>query len=192
MDYAESIVEGRKLACPEIVQACERFFRDLKNEKYTFNPSDAEFVIGIIEKTFVHEKGELIDGTPLRGKPFLLLPFHKFQIYNILGFYRVGTKIRRFKEAFIFIPRKNIKTTFAAALAWALGILERKSGSSVYIVAASMNQALQSFKFIHYNIKQMGEEDEFRILDNNQEHSMYREFSPLAHLITCTSKAHNT
>lgn len=177
MDYANSIVEGRKLACPEIVQACERFFRDLKNESYTFNPSDAEFVIGIIEKTFVHEKGELIDGTPLRGKPFLLQPFHKFQIYNILGFYRAGTKIRRFKEAFIFIPRKNAKTTFSAALAWALGILERKSGSTVYIVAASMNQALQSFKFIHYNIKQMEEEDEFRILDNNQEHSMYREFS---------------
>jgi len=177
MDYATSIVEGRKLACPEIVQACERFFRDLKNEKYEFNPKDADFVIGIIEKTFVHEKGELIDGTPLRGKPFLLLPFHKFQIYNILGFFRKGTRIRRFKEAFIFIPRKNVKTTFAAALAWALGILERKSGSTVYIVAASMNQALQSFKFIHYNIKAMGEEEEFRILDNNQEHSMFREFS---------------
>jgi len=177
MDYATSIVEGRKLACPEIVQACERFFRDLKNEKYEFNPKDADFVIGIIEKTFVHEKGELIDGTPLRGKPFLLLPFHKFQIYNILGFFRKGTRIRRFKEAFIFIPRKNVKTTFAAALAWALGILERKSGSTVYIVAASMNQALQSFKFIHYNVKAMGEEEEFRILDNNQEHSMFREFS---------------
>ena len=177
MDYATSIVEGSKLACPEIVQACERFFRDLKNEKYEFNPKDADFVIGIIEKTIVHEKGELIDGTPLRGKPFLLQPFQKFQIYNILGFFRVGTKIRRFKEAFIFIPRKNAKTTFAAALAWALGILERKSGSTVYIVAASMNQALQSFKFIHYNIREMGEEDEFRILDNNQEHSMSREFS---------------
>lgn len=177
MDYALGIVEGKKVACKEIVQACERFLNDLKKPEYDFDAKDAEFVIGIIEKTIVHEKGEMIDGTPLRGKPFLLEPFHKFQIYNILGFFKTGTKIRRFKEAFIFIPRKNAKTTFAASLAWALGLLERKSGSTVYIVAASMNQALQSFKFINFNIKQMGEEDEFRILDNNQEHSISREFS---------------
>lgn len=176
MDYALNIVEGKKVACKEIVQACERFLSDLKKPEYDFKPNDAEFVIGIIEKTIVHEKGELIDGTPLRGMPFLLEPFHKFQIYNILGFFKAGTRIRRFKEAFIFIPRKNAKTTFAASLAWALGLLERKSGSTVYIVAASMNQALQSFKFINYNIKQMGEEDDFRILDNNQEHSISREF----------------
>jgi phage terminase large subunit-like protein len=172
MEYAASIVEGRKLANKEQIQGCERFFNDLKNPEYVFNPKDAEFVIGIIEKTFVHAQGEMLDGTPLRGTPFLLEPFHKYQVYNLLGFYHKGTKIRRFKEAFIYIPRKNIKTSFAAALAWALGLLNRKSGSKVYIVAAALKQSLESFNFINFNLDQMGEKENFRVIDNNQEHSI--------------------
>ncbi|MEX0416522.1 terminase large subunit [Bacillus sp. C30] len=172
MEYAKSIIEGEKLANKEQIQGCERFFNDLKNPEYEFNPKDAEFVIGIIEKTFVHAQGEMLDGTPLRGKPFLLEPFHKYQVYNLLGFYHKGTKIRRFKEAFIYIPRKNIKTSFAAALAWALGLLNRKSGSKVYIVAAALKQSLESFNFINFNLDQMGEKENFRVIDNNQEHSI--------------------
>lgn len=172
IEYANSIVEKRKIACRELIQAAQRFLNDLKNTNYEFDPKDAEFVIGIIEKTFVHAQGEMIDGTPLRGKPFLLEPFHKFQVYNLLGFYHKGTKIRRFKEAFIFIPRKNIKTSFAAGLSWALGLLERRSGSKVYIVAAALKQSLESFNFINFNLDQMGEKENFRVIDNNQEHSI--------------------
>ena len=172
MEYANSIVEGRKVACKEQILGCKRFLKDLENPAYEFNPKDAEFVIQIIEKTFVHAQGESLDGTPLRGTPFLLEPFHKFQVYNLLGFYHKGTKIRRFKEAFIFIPRKNIKTSFAAALAWALGLLERRSGSKVYITAAALKQSLESFNFINYNLDEMGEKNSFRVIDNNQEHSI--------------------
>lgn len=175
-EFAKSIVDGKKLANKEQIQGCKRFFKDLENEAYEFDPTDAEFVIGIIEKTFVHAQGERLDGSPLRGEPFLLEPFHKFQIYNMLGFYHKGTKIRRFKEAFIFIPRKNIKTSFAAALSWALGLLERKSGSKVYIVAAALKQALESFNFINFNLGYMGEKDNFRVIDNNQEHSISGDF----------------
>lgn len=172
MEYAESIVKKQKLACKETIQACNRFLNDLKNKEYDFNPKDAEFVIQIIEKTFVHDQGERLDGTPLRGEPFVLEPWQKFIIYNLLGFYHKGTIIRRYKEAFIFLPRKNGKTRFVAALAWALALLERKSGSKIYIVAAALRQALQSFNFINFNLREMGEADNFRILDNNQERSI--------------------
>lgn len=172
MEYVESIRSGKKIACKELMQGVNRFLKDLENANYDFNPKDAEFVIQVIEKTFCHAQGEKLDGTPLRGTPFLLEPFHKFIIYNLLGFYHKGTQIRRYKEAFIFIPRKNIKTSFAAAMSWALGLLERKSGSKVYIVAAALKQALESFNFINFNIKNMGEEESFRIIDNNQEHSI--------------------
>src|SRR5690625_3052242 len=151
---------------------CQRFINDLKNKHYEFNPKDAEFVIQIIEKTFVHDKGERLDGSPLRGEPFLLEPWQKFIIYNLLGFFHKGTIIRRFKEAFIFLPRKNGKTRFVAALSWALALLERKSGSTIYIVGAALRQAKQSFDFINFNLKHMGEEDNFRILANNQESSI--------------------
>lgn len=172
MGYVDSIVSGQKIACRELKQTCSRFLRDLENPAYDFRPGDAEFVIRIIEKTFVHAQGERLDGTPLRGKPFLLEPFQKFQIYNLLGFFHKDTQVRRFNEAFIFIPRKNIKTSFAAALAWALGLLQRASGSKVYIVAAALKQSLESFNFINFNLEQMGEKDNFRVIDNNQEHSI--------------------
>lgn len=108
-EYVDSIITGKKIACKETIQMCQRFKRDLENPEYDFKPKDAEFVIGIIEKTFVHDKGEKLDGSPLRGEPFLLEPWQKFIIYNILGFFHKGTKIRRFKEVFIMLPRKNGK-----------------------------------------------------------------------------------
>jgi len=172
MEYANSIVEGRKLANPERKQACERFLQDLENPKWDFDPTDAEFCIRIIEKTFVHAQGEALDGTPMRGKPFLLQSFHKFIIYNLVGFQNAGTKIRRFHEAVIYIPRKNVKTTFSAALAWSLSLLNRRSGSKCYIVGAALKQALESFNFINFNLEEMGEKRNFRVIDNNQEHSI--------------------
>ncbi len=172
LQYTENITSGEKVACKETIQMCKRFKKDLKNPEYDFRPKDAEFVIQIIEKTFVHDKGERLDGTPLRGEPFLLEPWQKFIIYNILGFFHKGTKMRRYKEAFIMLPRKSGKTRFAAALAWALALLERMSGSTVYIVGNALRQASQSFDFIVYNLKEMGEKDNFRIRDNNQEKSI--------------------
>lgn len=175
MEYVENILNGKKVACKETIQACERFKKDLNNPAYDFNPKDAEFVIQIIEKTFVHDKGQRLDGTPLRGEPFLLEPWQKFIIYNILGFFHKGTIIRRFKEAFIMVPRKNGKTRMAAALAWALALLERLSGSTVYIVGAALRQASQSFDFIVFNLDQMGEKENFKIRNNNQEKSIVGE-----------------
>jgi phage terminase large subunit-like protein len=171
-EYASSIIEGRKVACKEVRQACERFFRDIENPAYDFNPKDAEFVIGIIEKTFVHQKGENMQGYPLRGTPFLLEPWQKFIIYNLIGFFHTGTKLRKYKEAFNMLPRKQGKTPLMSSLAFGLGLLERKSGAEVVIVGAQLKQALQSFNFLNYNLKHMGEEKNFRILDNNQEHSI--------------------
>ena len=176
-NYAKDVAEGRIIANKYRVKGCQRFLKDLENPAYDFRLHDAEVVILLIESTFAHQQGQRLDGSPLKGEPFLLEPFHKFIIFNLLGFYRAGTNIRRFKEAFIYIPRKNIKTSFAAALAWGLSILEMKSGSKCYIVGAAQKQALESFNFILYNVRKMGEEGNFRILDNNQEHSISREFS---------------
>lgn len=176
LDYAEGIRSGRIVANEERIQAVERFFRDLENPAYYINPEGPDFCIQIIEKTICHQQGEKLDGTPLRGTPFLLEPFHKFIIYNVLGFMLTGTEIVRFHEALIYIPRKNIKTSFAAAFAWALALWYRRSGSKVYITAAALIQTLESFNFLDYNIKRMGEDAKnggcVKIIDNNNEHSM--------------------
>ena len=176
VEYARSIVEGRKVACREKVQECERFFRDLEKPAYEFDCRDPEFVIRFIETCVSHKEGESLKGEPLLGKPLLLEPWEKFIVYNLLGFRLKGTKERRFKEAFLFIARKNGKTPFAAALALALAFLERRSGSRIYIVGAALKQARQAFDHILFNLGQMGELREFRVLDNNAEHSIERTF----------------
>ena len=176
MQYAESIRDGKKVACPELQQAVDRFFRDLENPEYEMTYRDPEFCIQIIEKTICHQQGERLDGTPLRGEPFLLEPFHKFIIYNLVGFKHKGTEILRFHEALIFIPRKNIKTSFAAALAWALSLLYRRSGAKTYIASAALMQSLESFNFLQYNVDRMGENQKnggsIKVIDNNNEHSL--------------------
>lgn len=180
-EYAESIRDGRKVACNELRQAVDRFFADIESDEYDFETKGPEFCIQIIEKTLCHQQGEKLDGTPLRGKPFLLEPFHKFIIYNLLGFKLKGTDVVRFHEALIFIPRKNIKTSFAASLAWALSLWYRRSGSKTYISAAALMQSLESFNFLDYNIRLMGEDEKhggsIKIIDNNNEHSMDAELT---------------
>src|SRR5690625_5299635 len=100
MEYAQSVVDGEKLAGTYIKKACQRFLDDLNNAEYEFRTMDADFVIGIIERTIVHDQGERLDGSPLRGEPFLLEPWQKFIIYNLLGFFHKETEVRRYKEAF--------------------------------------------------------------------------------------------
>ena len=167
-----SIVAGR-----EVVQACERWRKDLQNPDYELHTKEPDFVCGIIERTIVHRQGEKIDGTPLTGTPFLLQPWQVFVVYNLVGFYFKGTQERRYKEALIYIPRKCGKTSFIGALAWALAILERKSGARIYIVAASMKQAQQAFDFILYSLRASGMIEGFRVRDNNAEHSIRYEFT---------------
>lgn len=176
LKYAEGIRDGTIIANIERKQAVERFFMDLENPDYWMDYKDPEFCIQIIEKTLCHQQGEALDGTPMRGKPFLLQPFMKFIIYNLVGFKLAGTDIVKYHEALIYEPRKNVKTGLAAGLSWALSLLRRKSGSKCYIASAALMQSLESFNFLAYNINRMGENQKdggsVKIIDNNNEHSM--------------------
>ena len=179
LEYAESIRDGRKIACKELKQAVNRFFADLDNPEYDMDPKAPEFCIGIIEKTLCHQQGEKLDGTPLRGTPFLLEPWQKFIIYNLVGFKLAGTDIVRFHEALVFVPRKQGKTAWAGSLAWALSLWYRKSGAKMYIASAALMQSLETFNFLSYNIRRMGEDAKdggsTKIIDNNNEHSLTAE-----------------
>lgn len=172
-------MDGSITANKERIQAAERFLRDLNNPAYEIKHEGPEFCICIIEQTLCHQQGEDLKGHPLRGTPFLLEPWEKFIVYNLVGFYLAGTNIVRFHESLIFIPRKNGKTGFAAALAWALSLWYRRSGSKCYITSAALMQSLEAFNFLDYNVDRMGEKQVrgkagglVKVIDNNNEHSM--------------------
>ena len=149
---------------------------DLERKDLTLRTRDADFVCNIVERIMVHKQGQALDGTPLTNTPLRLLPWQVFIIYNLLGFYYKGRRERRYKEAFIYVPRKNGKTFFVAALAFGIGLLERRSGVNIYIVAASLKQACESFEDILYTIRYRGMVGEFKIRNNNAEHSIHCDF----------------
>ena len=130
-----------------------------------------------METLFCHQKGETIDGTPLRGKPFLLQPWQKFCIYNIFGFYIPDTMIRRFLEAFHMLPRKSGKTPYATSMSWCAGLKYAESYSIIKTVAGSMKQNMEGFGFLSYNLHRLGltaVEDPahgLRVLDSSLGHS---------------------
>ena len=172
VQYAEDVTSGKEIAGKYRILSCQRFLDDLKRKDIELRDRDPDFVINIIEKTLVHMKGEALDGSPLTGEPFILLPWQIFCIYNLVGWYYTGTKETRTKEAFIFVPRKNGKTSFIAGLAWALSLLRHKAGATLYVVGAAGIQARESFNFLKYNIQRRDDVGDFRILDHQQEHSI--------------------
>ena len=174
--YAEDVVSGKLIAGEKRIQACQRFLDDEKRDDIELHTKEPDFIINIIQRTIVHQKGEDLEGNPLTGTPFILLPWQIFVVYNLVGWYFKNTAERRYKEAFIFVPRKNGKTSFIAGLSWALSLLGHKSSSTTYIVSASAKQALQSFEFLKYNTLRRDDAEDFRVLDNNAEHSIYYDF----------------
>lgn len=176
VQYAQDVVSGKIIAGNNALE-CKRFLDDLKRDDLELHTKDPDLVCNIIERFMVHKQGESIDGEPLMNTPMLLQPWQIFCVYNLIGFYYKGTKERRYKEAFIFIPRKSGKTMFIAALSFALAILERRSGSIIYIVAASQKQACESFNDILYTLRYRGMIDDFRVLNNNAEHSIGYQFT---------------
>ena len=174
--FADDVISGKKITGKEIVLACERFKKDLKRDDLELRTTDPDFVINIIQKVLVHQQGEDLDGNPLQGKPFTLEPWQIFIIYNLLGFFYKGTNKRRYKEGFIEIGRKNGKTATVAALAFAVSILMRHSGSKTYIVASALRQTLEAFRFLTFSLHYRGLDKTMDIKDNSFEHSIKYNF----------------
>ena len=175
--YAEDIANRKVLANEDRVLACKRFLKDLKRNDLDFRQEQFVFVIDLIEGTIHHVQGEDKNGVSFKGTHMILTDWQKFVCVNLFGFFKKGTDIRRFNEALIFLPRKQGKTSFSAALAEAKSILDRKSGAKTYIVANSVKQTMESFGFLHDNIEPLRRDvKKLRIRDNNQEHSISIDF----------------
>lgn len=176
IEYARTVVNGEKVAGADIVNACQRFLDDLERDDLEFRTKEPDAAVSIMEGIFVHRKGEDLDGTPLLGKPFKLEPWQIFIVYNLLGFWYKGTNERKYKEALIMLGRKNGKTSFIAAFSFAVAIIQRKSGSTIYVVAAALKQALESFNFLIFTLKYKKIIGDFEVKDNSFEHSIKYEF----------------
>lgn len=172
VNWADSVVCGREIAGAEVVLSCERFLRDLDRKDVELRMHDPNAVMSVMEGFFVHQQGEDMQGNPLLGKPFILQPWQVFSVTNLLGFYYTDTDERRFKEGFIMTARKSGKTAFSAGLSFGVGILQRASGSKIYIVANALKQTMEAYNFLKFNLDYHGLTDSFRVLDNSVNHTL--------------------
>ena len=157
---------------------CKRFLDDLESGRWDFRPGLAEFVIEMQTGLFSFSQGERLDGTPLRGAPFELMPWHIYCDYAICGFFEPGTDLRRFTEADIFAPRKTVKTVWGTSLIDSLALWYRKSGAKAKTVAGSLKQGMESFEWSVYNFKRLG-----LVADNNPPGKLRLLNSSLGHSI---------
>ena len=170
--YADDVINGNIIASDDVIAACKRFKKDLTRPDLELRTKQPDRVLSVIEGIFVHKQGEDINGVPLLGKPLILQPWQIFIVYNLLGFWYKGTERRKYNEGWIEVARKNGKTSFIAALSIAYGLVQHKSGSKIYVVAAALKQALESFNFMLFSLRYSGLIDEFEIKNSYVEHSI--------------------
>jgi phage terminase large subunit-like protein len=103
--------------------------------EYRFDPRIANRVIRFIESNLKHSKGEFA------GRSFKLEPWQKWFVGHLFGWVEVKTGFRRFRKAFVYVPRKNGKTFVTAALGLVLFISDNEPGAEVYCCAAETSQA---------------------------------------------------
>ncbi len=83
------------------------------------------------------------------GKPFILEPWQRAVIANLFGWKRLddeGRTVRRFREGFIYVPRKNGKTPMAAGIARFALCEDNEAGAQIVSAAAERNQAALLFR----------------------------------------------
>jgi phage terminase large subunit-like protein len=138
--YARQVVAGQIAAGSLVRSACQRHLDDLQKYKpatapYRWMPTKAAWAIEFFGH-LIHTRGEWA------GKPFVLEPWQAFIVGSLWGWRpRHNPDRRRFREAYIEIPRKNGKSTLAAGIALLLAFFDEEAGAQVYCAATKRDQA---------------------------------------------------
>ena len=119
--------------------------------KYAFDEEKANRPIEFIERFCRHSKGEWA------CQPVRLELFQKTFIQALFGFVDRETGLRRYREAFFLVGRKNGKSTLLAGLALYMLIADGEGGAEVYSTATKYAQARLLFDECHNMVKQSPE-----------------------------------
>lgn len=136
LPYVDHVLSGQQPACRFTRQACERHRRDLKIAKkrgLIFDDVATRHALAFFT-VLCHSKGEWA------GKPFVLEDWQTFIVASLFGWKRAdGT--RRFRRAYIEVPRKNGKSTLIAGIGLYLLVADNEPGAEVYSAATKRDQA---------------------------------------------------
>lgn len=137
-DYAADVIDGRILGGEWVRAACHRHFTDLDSGVYCFDDSAVRRVVRFIE-LLPHVKGKWAN------QRIKLEPWQVFIVGSLFGWLREdGT--RRFREAYLEIPRKNGKSILAASIGLYCLVADNEYGAEVYSGATTEKQAWEVFR----------------------------------------------
>lgn len=137
--YAQRVVAGEVPACAYHRAACARHLADLERDDLTWDEAAAEDACHFIEN-LPHVKGRWAS----KRESLVLQDWQVFIVASIFGWYADG--VRRFTEAYIEVPRKNGKSTLAAAVALYVFCKSDDLGAEVYSGATTERQAWEVFR----------------------------------------------
>jgi len=148
-EYHNAIQRGEINACRRVRAVYARLLDDLSRPgKYVFDEARATRPITFIETFCKHSKGEWA------GRPVRLELFQKAFIQALFGFLDRETGLRRYREAFFLVGRKNGKSTLLAGLALYMLTSDGEGGAECYTAATKYAQARLIFDEVHNMIQQ--------------------------------------
>tara|TARA_R110000796_G_scaffold173868_1_gene290809 strand:+ start:552 stop:2246 length:1695 start_codon:yes stop_codon:yes gene_type:complete len=133
-DYVAGVKSGKVPANYYVKQAARRHELDLLRDDI-FYDEETEAEVLDFARLFFHYQG------PLAGQPFEPDPFQAFIICSCLCWVRRSDGLRRYRYAYVEIPRKNAKTFLAAVVAGYMLSLDGEGGAEVYSCATQKAQA---------------------------------------------------
>lgn len=133
--YAERVIAGEIPACELVKLACQRQINDLQrlDWEFTFDENRANHVCWFIEN-LPHIKGRW------KSKNIELEPWQCFLLTTIFGWID-SEQFRRYRKVYCEVPRKNSKSTLAAAVALYMLCADGEPGAEVYSAAVTKDQA---------------------------------------------------
>lgn len=149
--YARDVVAGRIPASKWTRLACERHLEDKRRAKtkafpFKFDEEKAERFCRFAE-LLPHIKGRWARPDPKKpaASRLRLEPWQSFIGISLFGWVHKRTGTRRFRKASIYLPRKNGKSTLAAAIGHWMAWKDGESGAEVYSGATTEKQAWEVF-----------------------------------------------
>lgn len=144
--FAKAVVAGKIPACRYVKQACQRHLDDLvaskcKSYPYQFDAKEAQKKIALIE-LLPHTKGEW----GFKRQLITLEPWQKFGLACTFGWKRKKDGLRRFRESYWEVNRKNGKSVIAAGVGLAMFAADNEFGAEVYSGATTEKQAWEVFR----------------------------------------------
>lgn len=139
--YAEAVATEREPASRFVRLAAERFLGELSRwgtkpgRAYRFDEAEASRVVRAFPALFRHHKGEWA------GRAFELEAWQQFLVAQVFG-WRAKDGRRRFRKAYVEVPRKNGKSQIAAGVGLLLLCADGEPGAEVYSAATKRDQAL--------------------------------------------------